>query len=407
VIVGLLALWLGLFQAQAAGAVIEIGPGADWCGTINALDPGSEAVLLPGDYPGPCTLRRSGADGEPIAIRAKDPQARPHIVYLGHDDNVLNIRGDHVIVRGLGFGATRPGVDAIRIKEGNDITVEDCRFQGIGGIAIVANHTSGARITVRRNEITRSRSTAMYFGCHDGVHCILSGLLIERNYIRGVDAAENEIGYGIEVKLNSTAVIRDNIIVDTKGPGVMVYGAVDPARLNVVERNFVAGSRTSSAIVVGGGPAVIRNNVATTSVEAGIALEDYHRRGLLRGVVIAHNTIWGNAKGGIVVPTQGSIDAKLVNNAAQALAGMPPFPTVRAGILSVGNVDCSSLPCFRDPGGQNFSPLALPSGSLAGEPWVPVDDYFGRRRAVPPTAGAIEIGTQPISLGIKSLPAWP
>jgi hypothetical protein len=40
-----------------------------------------------------------------------------------------------------------------------------------------------------------------------------------------VDAQEDEVGYGLQVKLNSTAVIRDNVIVDTKGPGIMVYGA--------------------------------------------------------------------------------------------------------------------------------------------------------------------------------------
>ena len=53
-------------------------------------------------------------------------------------------------------------------------------------------------------------------------------------------------GYGIEVKLNTGGVVRDNVIIDTKGPGIMVYGARDLVTVSVVERNFTRGSRTSS-----------------------------------------------------------------------------------------------------------------------------------------------------------------
>jgi len=141
--------------------------------------------------------------------------------------------------------------------------------------------------------------------------------------------------------------------------------------------------------------------VTILSAEVGIALEDYHRRGLLRGVVVAHNTIYGNAKGGILVPVHGLLDVKLVNNAVHARAGMPPFPTERVGVLVLGNVDCSTLPCFLDPEQRNFSPLTIRGGSLAAEPWIPPDDYFGRQRAIPPTVGAIEAQARAISLGFK------
>ena len=76
----------------------------------------------------------------------------------------------------------------------------------------------------------------MYFGCHDGTWCILTDLVVERNYIRGVRASDPEIGYGFQVKLNSVAVIRDNVIVDTKGPGIMVYGAHNLTAVSVIER---------------------------------------------------------------------------------------------------------------------------------------------------------------------------
>ena len=400
-ILALVVVLVGFVQVDAEGPSTEIGPDMDWCATLNSLPQGEEAILRPGTYRGPCSVRRSGTPGNPFVVRAKDLLDRPRIEYLGQGDNVLNIRADHVIIRGLEFGPTKRDVDAVRIYSRSGVTVEDCRFRGVGGTAIVANHNSATRIVVRRNEIIESKATAMYYGCHDGLHCTLSDLLVERNYIRGVDATGSEIGYGIQVKLNSTVTIRDNVILDTKGPGIMTYGASDVSKMSTVERNFVAGSRTSSAIVVGGGAAVVRNNVTILSAEGGIALEDYHRRGLLRGVVIAHNTIYGNAKGGVLVPAQGLLDVKLVNNAVHARAGTQPFPIDRPGVLTLGNVDCSTLPCFLDPDQRNFSPLTIHAGSLAAEPWIPADDYFGRQRAIPPTAGAIEALARAILPGFK------
>jgi hypothetical protein len=148
----------------------------------------------------------------------------------------------------------------------------------------------------------------------------------------------------------------------------------------------------------------VRNNVVTTSAEAGIGLEDYQRRGLLRGIVLVHNTIYGNAKGGILVPGQGVAEVIVANNAVQPLPGTSAFPTGRPGVLSVGNVDCASLRCFVDPDQQDFSPLGIHPGSLAADPWIPPNDYFGRRRDLPPMVGAIEALGSPIRFGIKPAP---
>ena len=313
----------GLLVVGGASMGAEVGPGSDWCQALRTLPPGEELLLQPGDHAGPCTVTRSGVPGAPLVIRAKDPARPPRIVYPDRATNALNIRASHVLVRGLEFGPTQPDVDAIRIHSGDDVTIEDCRFVELGGIAVVANSQSLRGLTVRRNEVLRSKGTAMYFGCHDGTACILSELLIEGNYIGGVTAPDPEIGYGIQVKLNSTGTIADNVIVDTKGPGIMVYGARDPSLLSVVERNFVSGSRTSSGIVIGGGPVVLRNNITTASAEAGIGLEDYGRRGLLRGIVVSHNTLYGNRQGGIAVSPEGRLDAKLLNNADSRGVGNP------------------------------------------------------------------------------------
>src|SRR2546422_11083541 len=89
------------FLAMAAGALLsltlmppwrvaarEIGPEADLCREINSLLPGEELLLAPGEYHGPCAIRRGGEVGAPLVIRAADPARRPRIVYGGRDTNV-------------------------------------------------------------------------------------------------------------------------------------------------------------------------------------------------------------------------------------------------------------------------------------------------------------------------------
>ena len=380
----------------------EIGPGSDLCGAINALRPGEELMLHPGDYQGPCTIRRGGRPGAPVVIRALDPAQRPRIVYYaGRDSNVLDVKASHVILRGLRFGPTQEEVDGVRVFKAEEITVEDCEFDGMGGIAVVANHANVRGLVVRNNVILRARATGMYFGCHDGTTCSIVGLLIEGNYIHGVTAPPDEVGYGIQVKLNSAGIVRANVIVDTKGPGIMVYGAHDPALLSVVERNFVAGSHRSSGIVVGGGPALVRNNIAVGSAEAGIALEDYRKRGLLRGVVVVHNTVVGNG-GGIGVPSNGPLDALVINNAVQVRTGTPVLSPARPGLELAGNVECTGEACFANPDARDFSPA--PGSPLVGAgaerqtPWFPAADFFGARRSARPSAGAVERTAGPVRL---------
>lgn len=370
VLLSLVGLLVGMSAVTAsATSAVEIGPDADLCRHINALEPGGELVLQPGTYRGPCGIRASGRPGAPIVIRAKIPQERPRIVYGGRNHNVIEVRASHVVLRGLEFGPALEDVDAIRIFSGDDITVEDCHFSALKGIAVVANHANSRGIVIRRNEVANTDATAMYFGCHNGRTCVLSDLTIEGNYIHGVRAPDPSIGYGMQVKLNSVAVIRNNVVVDTKGPGIMVYGSHDTGRASVIERNFVMGSRTSSGIVLGGGPGLVRNNISVSNSEAGIGLEDYGRRGLLRGVVVAHNTLYGNGQGGITTSERGSQDVVIVNNAVQSRPGVSAVPLARPGLRVAGNVTCPPTgACFRDPDGRDFSPGLLLSGHAGAPP---------------------------------------
>ena len=164
------------------------GPDEDWCAEARGLEPGDELLLKAGEYTGSCTLTRGGAPGAPVVIRAKDAGHPPRIVQVQTDVDALSIRASYLTLNGLDFGPTLPDVDAVRILGGTSIVVENCRFADIGGVAIVATHDSLTNVVVRRNDITRTGWTAIYFGCHDGLGCQHSGIVIERNYIHGVAA---------------------------------------------------------------------------------------------------------------------------------------------------------------------------------------------------------------------------
>ncbi|HEU5192036.1 MAG TPA: right-handed parallel beta-helix repeat-containing protein, partial [Methylomirabilota bacterium] len=339
-------------------------------------------------------IRSGGEPGLPVVIRAKDPLQPPRIVYGGNTANVIDLRADHVTIRGLAIGPTQREVDGIRIFARRGITIEDCQFSGLGGIAVVADHNSSQGLTVRRNDIRNSESTAMYFGCHDGFTCVATDLTIEGNYVYTVRAPDPEIGYGIQVKLNSSGVIRGNMVLDTKGPGIMVYGASDTSRGSLIEGNVVMGSVRSSGIVAGGGPAVIRNNVSVGNAMAGVSIEDYARRGMLRAVVVAHNTLYRNEQGAVTVARSGHIDVTVMNNAVHSRPGSPILPEPQPGLRMTGNIDCRAVVCFLNPEADDFSPLPggplIGAGTVLATSWTPARDLFGAPRPVPPSTGAIE-----------------
>src|SRR5262245_45602210 len=325
----------------------RLTPADSWCATVNSAQPGDEVVFAPGDYPEPCSIRVSGEAEKNIVIRSESEGQRARFDYGGSTSNVIQVFGSFITVRGFQFEPNSSDIISLRIiGNARIITVERNRFGGKSNVAVSANSGSTANLVIRDNVFLNLENTPVYIGCHDG-NCSSTNLVFERNYINGVRAPDpNSVGYGIEVKLNSWGVIRDNTIVNTKGPTIMVYGSnrEDPA--SVIEGNYVEGSRYEGGIVVGGGPAIVRNNIAVNNANGGISAQNYGQRGLQRRIWIVYNTLINNGDSGINTQGWGQNGENVI--AYNAILSKPGTPVLRpsspAGIVT-GNVNCTPA-CF-------------------------------------------------------------
>ncbi|MEE8409264.1 MAG: right-handed parallel beta-helix repeat-containing protein [Myxococcota bacterium] len=384
----------------AVATTTAVGPGDTWCSTINAAVAGDEIILLAGTYTRPCAISAVGSAAEPILVRSEGQTSgtRAVMAYAGSTSNVIDFVGSarYVILRGLAFQPTQPAVDAVKIKAGDDLVIEQCLFEGLGGISIAANTTDSQRITVRDNVFLGLQTTGLYFGCHNGVDCHATDILIEGNLIDGV--VSPGVGYGLEIKLNSWGTVRDNTIYNTQGPCLMVYGSNRGDPPSLVEGNYVEASTNDGGIVLGGGAAIVRNNVVVASDYGGIVAQDYAGRDLMDNVWIVHNTLLGNGSASIRVqswePGRGNVLA--FNAIAPGGGGAALNPASPVGTVT-GNIECDPASiCFVDPSSSPYDLWPTISGGLVdaagsgSEPWRPQDDFMGTPRGAATDVGAFE-----------------
>ncbi len=283
--------------ARGEGRRREVEPGEDYRRAVNRLQPGDELVFLPGVHERAVILDLAGEPDRPITLRGRlDDQGRPPIVqFTGRGHNLWRLRGRHIVIRDLELHATN--AYAIRVDRADHVRIENCTFRDCGGGDLSANTADVHALHVFGCTFTGSRSTPVYIGNHDG-NLAVTDFRFEGNVIDGRQV-ESGIGYGIQLKLNVTGgVIRNNWITHTRGPGIMVYGAADddPALGNLVEGNVVVGARNNPGIVVGGGPARVRENLVLGNLAGGISVMDYGGRDLLRNIEVRGNTAAGNER---------------------------------------------------------------------------------------------------------------
>ncbi|MFW5968886.1 MAG: right-handed parallel beta-helix repeat-containing protein [Persicimonas sp.] len=386
--------------AGASAETLEVQPGSSWCDTINAADPGDVVAMAPGDYSETCAIRAEGRSGDRIVVRSADPSDPARFTYDGRSSNVLDLVGgaSYLTLEDLYFEPTKSDITAIKNKGAHHVRIEGCEFHGIGGVAIAVNGASEVdrrAITIVDNKFIDLDATGIYIGCHDGSTCQIDQVRIARNLIKNVES--DAIGYGLEIKLNSVATIRDNTIYNAKGPALMVYGSDVGDAPSTIEGNYVSGSRTDSAILVGGGPAIVRNNVAKGGKYASIGTQDYGDRGLQSDIVIAHNTALPSDGAAISVDNWSSGSGNVIaHNAILSGSAAPLSPSDPAGTVRK-NVACESAgECFEQGEQAPYDLWPKVDGPLhdavseASDDWVPSRDFMGVRRSPPLAVGAFE-----------------
>ncbi len=420
------ALWLvlaisGLAAASAPGNTYVVTPVSAWCGVVNAAAPGDTILFSAGTYPGTCSVSVSGTAADPITLRSQSaaPADRAVLAYSGVSNNIIDVYGSFLVFRWLTFGPTAAGagVNPIKLRSSvQGVVIDQNVFQGTD-IAVAANSSGSTYqdISVTNNVLTNLQSTGLYFGCHDGASCHALNILIRGNLIDTVQPGDG-VGYGLEIKLNSYGTIVENTIYNAQGPGIDVYGSNRGDPPSVVERNYVEGSKTDAGINVGGGPAIVRNNILVRNQYNGIWAQDYGGRGLQQNVWIVDNTVLGNQTGGIQVSNwQAGAGNVLAFNAVAPLGGTPALtPASPVADTLLGNIACSpAAVCFDQPNASPYDLWPAPGGPLIGaagngsEPWRAADDFLCVARGTAADAGAMQrtsSGTGPLLGGGNSRP---
>jgi len=264
----------------------EIGPNDDLETAVAALSPGEELVLRGGLYyfDDNITLTANGTAAQPITIRAKASE-KPVFEQATAFHNVVEISGSsYLIVRGIEFTG---GSHGIRLVNSDFITIEDCEIHETGDVAISAN-AGGIyeELRILGNHIHHTNGTGegVYFGCNND-RCRVINSLIAGNYIHHTNRETVTQGDGIEIKEGSYGnVIRDNVIHDTKYPGIILYSTVGNGPANTIEGNVLWNVAENTIQIAA--DAVVRNNIVLGNISF-----QSHQSGRPSNIELIHNTV--------------------------------------------------------------------------------------------------------------------
>lgn len=333
------ALLLVLLAGVAAGQRrLTLKPGESFETAIESLRPGDHLTVMPGRYEdaGRISLSVKGTRLQPVVITGVPGGAASKIVRPAgaKAQNTINVEGaTWVTIRHLEI--TSNGGDGINLsKRAAFITLEDLHIHHVD---VGVNFRSDLNhITVRRCHIhdtgqNGGTGEGLYVGCNRS-KCIVRDCLIEANWIHGTLASTQ--GDGIEIKRGSHSnVVRDNVIHDTRYPGILLYGTDGKPR-NVVEGNVIWGARDSG--IQCAADAVIRNNIVFAGEGTGFNSQPH--QGVTPGnLEFVHNTIIGGAPAIRLAKWAGAKRLVFANNAVYATPGRLKIFGLK-GVAFSGNV---------------------------------------------------------------------
>ena len=389
--------------SSATATVHNLGPTDNWYAYVagSALQPGDEVVLAAGTYTYPYNINIShrGTAANPITIRADDGA---HVIFT-HDinHNIIQLVGaQHLILRGLELTGGSVGIRIYKSAShaAKYITVEDCYIHDTDNSGITANHSGNIYegLIFRRNHLHNlsGYGEAFYLGTDYNASTFHDGL-IEGNYIHDlVDPNDPKYikydGDGIEIKGGSYGnIVRDNVIHDVNGPGVIVYHSGGNPR-NIIERNVIWNSNDNG--IQAAADAIIRNNIVINSTATNIYHRD-HQDAIVGNLDVLHNTaisMTGGVCFRVTMPTGGVLSGPVVvaNNAAFT-TGID-FRIESPDVVLAGNVESTDLAAdFVDAPSLNVFPTATSDVLNAGDPaYAALDDFNTTARNGRVDAGA-------------------
>ncbi len=380
--------------------IFDIHPTDDLFARLDALQAGDQVVVHAGTYTttGPVDVTWPGTAQAPITVRAAPGE---HVIIQGiPSQNVLDIAGSYFTIAGFEI---KGGSHGIRLGAADHAVLEDLVLHDLGDVGISCNRPGQdcSALIIRHNEIydtgRAGTGEGMYLGGNDATN-IFRDSLVERNYVHDLGGDQ---GDGIEVKSGASGVIvRDNVIVRAKYPGITMYGYAGTGAPNVVERNFVWHTVDNGIQIVG--QVVVRNNIVIAAGTNGIQSKASQGQ-TPRDLVIAHNTIIGAGGPCLKSNDWGTAPNQVVANNALYCAGGTAIDlnggapnAMLAGNLGLGASNAASG--FRTGAASDLGAppnLYPPAGSMvidAGDParGVP-DDFNGTLRSDGmPDVGAYE-----------------
>ncbi|HEY5935598.1 MAG TPA: right-handed parallel beta-helix repeat-containing protein [Kofleriaceae bacterium] len=392
-----------LAPAVANAETYEIFPTDDLFARLRVLAAGDEVIVHAGTYttPGFFQVTWTGTEASPITVRAADGE-RPVIVGTPAQ-NVIDLDGSYFTLRGFEI---RGGSHGVRLAATDHAVLEDLVIHDLGDVGISCNRPGldCSSVTIRRNEIFDTGKAGpgegMYLGCNDAT-CIFRDSIVEHNYVHDIGGDQ---GDGIEVKTGASGVIvRDNVIVRTKYPGITMYGFAGTGMPNVVERNLVWTTIDNGIQIVG--QVRVRNNIVIAAGTNGIQskasqghtpddLEIVNNTIVGAGVACLKSNDWATATGQLVANNAVYCDGKI----AIDLNGGAPNAMVVANVgLGTANVPTgfalgrSVAEDLGDPAiGDVYPRAGSPLEGTGDAAHATTNDFDGCPRDTPVDIGAYE-----------------
>ena len=340
----------------------------------------------------------SGFKESPILIRGEEGTVlRSRNKY----DNVFNFYGvSYITVENVVFDSTPLHVDAIKIKEeySSNITIKNCTFKNIGGVAINVNGPH-EKITITENVIYSDNGNSdigIRIGNSEGEEN-LSEIIIEKNEIHSLTKIDEDHPAAIHIHQElKSSIVSGNRIYNVQGNGIVYkpiaskFTVLDASDL-LIQNNALYDIDEAMAVYHN---ALIKNNILINSP---ILLDVRRINGDLDEFIFRHNTLYNGAVqiSGLSESAKNKIHFNLffLNSYSFDLNQRAGFEN-NIGDKDVFSKNETLVNCFQDSENLNFylkeSCQAVDYQMLLGDGSEERLDYQGVVRDSLPDLGALE-----------------